>query len=307
MQVSVYIPTRNRVALLRKAVDSVLTQTHANVEVIVVNDASTDSTEEYLRTKSLRESRLRYVSNPLPLGAPASRNIAIRRASGTFVTGLDDDDEFLPCRIAAFLDYWKLLTAAGISPACLYAQDIWLENGSQSQITRKRSSVSVNEMFEYNYIGNQVFAPRAHFIEAGLFDERLPAWQDMEFFMRLLQKFGKAHLLDMPTYLFDATLRPDRISTQEQKIRSAFRLVTAKHASGDRTRQKTLFLQMFQHGYSIVPGSSDWIWFLRSGDFPKGLMRMVRATRAPGKPAPAVAEDTKSSSWRESEVPVGHD
>lgn len=305
MQVSVYIPTRNRVALLRKAVDSVLAQTHGNVELIVINDASTDGTEEYLRAKSQRESRLRYVSNPSPLGAPASRNIAIREARGIFVTGLDDDDEFLPCRIASFLDYWKLLTSAGISPACLYAQDIWLEDGSQSQVTRKRSSVSASEIFEYNYIGNQVFAPRAHYIEAGLFDERLPAWQDLEFFMRLLQKFGKAHLLDMPTYLFDATPRPDRISSQEQKVRTAFRLVSAKHASGDRSRQKTLFLQMFQHGYNIIPGAADWIWFLRSGGFPKGLLRMVRAMMAP--PKAAGGPKRKGGSLREREVSVGND
>jgi len=110
--------------MLRKAVESVLSQTHAAVELIVVNDASTDGTEDYLRAKAARDNRLTYFSNSTPKGAPASRNIAIRASTGIFVTGLDDDDEFLPCRIAAFLGYWKLLTVAGLNPACLYAQDI---------------------------------------------------------------------------------------------------------------------------------------------------------------------------------------
>jgi glycosyltransferase involved in cell wall biosynthesis len=308
MLVSVYIPTRNRIATLRKAVDSVLAQTHAAVELIVVNDASTDGTEDYLKAKAARDNRLIYFSNSTPKGAPASRNIAIRASTGTFVTGLDDDDEFLSCRIAAFLDYWRLLTVTGLNPACLYAQDIWLNNGSQSLVTRKRSSVSVAEIFEYNYIGNQVFAPRAHFVEAGFFDERMPAWQDLEFFIRLLQKFGKAHLLDMPTYLFDVTQRPDRISSQEKKIRKAFELAAAKHAHGDMARQKSLFLQIFQDGYNIAPGVSDWAWFLRSGHLPKGLLRMARSTFANRKPPPAPVPERKTISWKQDrEISVGND
>jgi glycosyltransferase involved in cell wall biosynthesis len=302
------MPTRNRVGALRKAVESVLAQTHTDIELVVVNDASADATEDYLQTKEKRDARLRHFTNALPLGAPASRNIAIRNSTGAFVTGLDDDDEFLPCRIMAFLDYWKLLTAVGTSPACLYAQDIWLDNGSCSLVTRKRSSVSVNEIFEYNYIGNQVFAPRAHFIGAGLFDERLPAWQDLELFIRLLQKFGTAHLLDVATYLFDVTQRPGRISLQEKRIREAFALVVAKHSSSDVLRQKSLFLQMFQHGYRIIPNGADWIWFLRSGHLPRGLLRMIRSAVANGRAERASMPGSQHIAWKKSqEVSLGND
>lgn len=280
MLISVYMPTRNRVGALRNAVESVLSQSYANIELIVVNDASTDGTGEYLHSQAKHDPRLIYLSNITALGAPASRNIAIRKARGDFLTGLDDDDEFLPCRLEAFWNYWTLLDAAGIKPACLYAQDVWLKNGRQFRTTRKQSSVSADELFRYNYIGNQIFAPRTHFIEAGLFDERLPAWQDLEFFIRVLQKFGTAHLLDMPTYLFDVTESPDRISLQEKKIRRAFALVAGKHAGRNMARRKTLFLQMFQEGYTIAPGAADWAWFLRSGHLPKGLLGMIRATLA---------------------------
>lgn len=278
MLISVYMPTRNRVGILQNAVESVLGQSHENVELIVVDDASTDGTEDYLRSRAKRDPRLIYSRNATPLGAPASRNIAIRKALGAFVTGLDDDDQFLPRRLESFLSYWNLLNAAGIRPACLYAQDVWLKNGAHFRTTRKQSSVSAGELFEYNYIGNQVFAPRAYFLEAGLFDEQLPAWQDLEFLIRLLQTFGTGHLLDLPSYLFDATERPDRISLQEMKIRRAFALVSEKHAGHDPARKKTLFLQMFQDGYTIAPRGTDWSWYLQSGQFPKGLLRMVRAT-----------------------------
>jgi glycosyltransferase involved in cell wall biosynthesis len=294
-RVSVYIPTRNRVGLLSKAVESVLDQTYRNIELIVVNDASTDDTQAYLHEKAKADPRLLFVASAVPLGAPAARNIAIMRAAGVFVTGLDDDDIFLPERIAAFVDYWHLLTLRGLRPACIYAQDIWLNNGVEAAPTRKQSSVTADELLKYNYIGNQVFAPKTHFIEAGLFDEHLPAWQDLEFFIRLLQRFGRAHLLDMPTYLFDATLRPDRISAQELKIRKAFTLVAAKHAAGNATVHKSLFLQMFQDGYCIAPGAADWLQFLRWGGFPSGLLRMLRATLAPPRKEDAASQWAISS------------
>src|SRR5947208_2893656 len=83
--------------------------TSRTIELIVGDDASTDGTADFLRRKARDDSRLIYFSNSEPRGAPASRNSAIMRSQGTFITGLDDDDEFLPERIGAFVDYWKLL------------------------------------------------------------------------------------------------------------------------------------------------------------------------------------------------------
>lgn len=286
-RVSVYIPTRNRASLLSRAVDSVLTQTYGDIELIVINDASSDDTEQYLRRKAQSDPRLVYATNRDARGAPASRNIAILASTGAFVTGLDDDDEFLPDRVGAFMDYWELLTSRGMHPACLYAQDIWLSNGVRRRTTHKQSGATAEQLLHYNYIGNQVFAPRAHFVDAGLFDEQLPAWQDLEFFIRLLRQFGQAHLLDMPTYLFDATPRPDRISSQEKKIRKAYELVAQKHAGASSLGQKSLFLQIFQDGYGIRPGAADWLRFLRWGHYPKGLTAMARATLARRDPKPA--------------------
>lgn len=92
--ISIYIPTHNRIELLKKAINSVLEQTYTNWELIVVNDASTDNTEEYLKKISSSDSRIRYFTNETPKGACYSRNIAIKNSSGKYITGLDDDDVF---------------------------------------------------------------------------------------------------------------------------------------------------------------------------------------------------------------------
>ncbi|MGH6683437.1 MAG: glycosyltransferase [Pseudolabrys sp.] len=276
--VSVYLPTRNRVDRLIRAVDSVLSQSYEAVELIVVDDASTDGTAEFLQRRARADRRLSVISNTAPRGAPASRNLGIVRSRGEFVTGLDDDDEFLRDRVEAFVEGWNRLAARGIKASCLYAQEVWTRDGGPRRATRKRPVVAAPDLFEENYIGNQIFAPRGHLLGAGLFDEKLPAWQDLEFFMRVLQVYGPAYLVDRVTYSYDATPRIDRISEQPTRVRRAFELIAEKHGGDDAAQLRALFLQIFRSGYKIPPGPADWIRFLSWGGWPCGATRLLRAT-----------------------------
>jgi glycosyltransferase involved in cell wall biosynthesis len=301
--VSIYMPTHNRADLLANAVDSVLAQTYRNIELIVVDDGSRDGTEDYLRRRAATDPRLIFMTNVKSCGAPISRNTAIQRSRGRFVTGLDDDDCFDAERIGAFVEYWNLLASRNIRPACLYSQDILVnDSGVRFWVSKKKSSVAAPDLFVGNYIGNQIFAPREHFIEAGLFDVELPAWQDLELFLRVLQRFGEARLLDMPTYVHAASLRSDRISAQENRIRAAFEIVARKHAQGSPRKQRALFLQMFNDYYNITPRPSDWLRFLAWGGWPRGILRLLRPTlgirqmsympeKTPPAAAPAAAKD----------------
>lgn len=278
MLVSVYIPTKNRVASLATAVESILNQTYQNIEVIVVNDGSTDGTERYLADICVRDPRVRVINNSNPSGAPAARNRAINEARGYFVTGLDDDDHFLPERIAAFVAYWDLLQKNGAQPSCLYSQDLIIESEGKIRKTKKPGYVEYEDLFAHNCLGNQIFSTRANLIEVGLFDESLLAWQDLEFFMRVVKRFGPAHLLDMATQVFDDSPRPDRISQKSRaKIDSAFSQVVAKHASSNRRARQQLFLQIFSPYYGFRPRMADWVAFMRDGIWLAGMLKMARA------------------------------
>jgi glycosyltransferase involved in cell wall biosynthesis len=284
MLVTVYIPTRNRVDALAVALESVLRQSHSNLDVIVVNDGSTDGTSRYLEHIVTKDSRVRVIDNSASVGAPASRNQAIRMARGAFVTGLDDDDCFEPRRISAFINYWRQLEMAGSVPAFLYSQDVIRTSVGEQRATRKPPESSYDDLFTHNCVGNQIFAPKSHFIDAGLFDEGLPAWQDLEFFMRILGRFGSAKLLDEPTYMFDDSPRPDRISAASRgRIERACTLVAQRHASGSRRRRQRLLLQMFSRYYGFRPTMSDWSSFLSDGVWPGGIARLLRATFFPGR------------------------
>jgi glycosyltransferase involved in cell wall biosynthesis len=277
MLVSVYIPTRNRASRLGIAIESVLRQTYSDIEVIVVDDNSTDDTSDLLELLAKQEARLRFVVNAESKGAPTARNQAIRLAQGLFVTGLDDDDRFQPDRVRSFVERWLALEEQGIRPSCLYSQDIIESADGSSRITIKPEQARYEDLFKHNCIGNQVFAPKEHFISAGLFDEFLPAWQDLEFFMRIASLLGPAFLVNSPSQIIDNAPRINRISTASRdRILEACRLVSEKHAITPRQRQQ-LRLQIFSPYYGLRPTTDDWRAFLREGVWPYGIARLLQA------------------------------
>ena len=276
MLVSVYIPTRNRRTLVERAVRSVLEQDHENLEVFVVNDASTDDTEEFLAGLSASDPRLTVFSNDQPKGAPTARNRAIAAATGAFITGLDDDDYFEPTRLSSFLAAWKRFESEGKQPSCLYSQSVWMQDGQQKFVSNKPATVEYPDLFTQNVIGNQVFAPRAHFIGAGLFDEQLPAWQDLDLFIRILRKYGTAHLVPVPTYFYDDEERVDRISAKGERIRIARARIAAKHTDLDPRLLLSLYMQMFSGFYDIPPTLADIRFLLTNRPSFRHVRRMVR-------------------------------
>jgi len=100
--VSVVIPTYNRADVLPRAVDSVLGQTVADLELVVVDDGSTDDTADVLA--SYDDDRLRYVAHETNRGANVARNTGIEAAEGEYVAFLDSDDEWKPTKLERQLD-----------------------------------------------------------------------------------------------------------------------------------------------------------------------------------------------------------
>ena len=97
-KVSVIISTYNRANLLPRAVNSILAQTYTDFELIIVDDGSTDGTDEVILQFS--DSRIRYVRHETNRGAAATRNTGIAHAKGEYIAFLDDDDECTPNRLA---------------------------------------------------------------------------------------------------------------------------------------------------------------------------------------------------------------
>ncbi len=119
--VSVIIPTYNRAALLKEAIDSVLNQTYQKIEVLVVDDGSSDHTAEIVAGF---DSRVRFFQQT-HAGPNAARNLALRKARGEFIALLDDDDLWLDFKIdlqVALLDRFPRL-AYVFSDFFIFRQD----------------------------------------------------------------------------------------------------------------------------------------------------------------------------------------
>ena len=105
--VSVVIPTFNRAALVERAVHSVLTQTYSDIEVLIVDDGSTDNTGAVLRSLAHEDSRIRYLHHERNQGAQPARNTGCLAANGEYIAFLDSGNEWLPDKLRLQMEVFK--------------------------------------------------------------------------------------------------------------------------------------------------------------------------------------------------------
>jgi glycosyltransferase involved in cell wall biosynthesis len=203
--VSVILPTHNRASLLPRAIASVLAQTHANLELIVVDDASSDDTPRVVGT--FADPRLRYVRLEQNRRAAAARNVAIGMARGALIAFQDDDDVWLVDKLRRQVEC--LERADERVGLCLCAH---LRIGPTSVIRVGSPDAFRDLDFRrgplagFGLIATPSWLARRRALEAaGLFDERLRCWDDWEFALRISQHAQFAYV-DEPLFLHDRVL-----------------------------------------------------------------------------------------------------
>ncbi len=225
MLVSVYIPTKNRLQLLMRAINSVKEQNYDQIELIVVDDCSSDGTREFLAASQSR-GLLKAIFPEKSIGACRARNLAILESRGEFVTGLDDDDYFVKRnKISSFVAAWDASHSgiAGLFDSAL------LNTADGTCLRSAMPFASYRDLRISNCIGGQVFAPRQHFIGAGLFDPEMPAWQDWDIWIRMAKRYGMFRNILLCGTMIDAGHDHDRISARDQgSLRAAMQILAGK-------------------------------------------------------------------------------
>ncbi len=242
MLVTVYITTYNRQPLLKRAIESVENQTHKNIQIVVADDGSTDGSHEYLESLQA-EGKITAVINKTveSRGACYGRNQAIALAKGTFITGLDDDDYFEPWRVETFLKKWFELEAKEIQFSALF--DSVVEHRKYGIVNCYDTSVVTNNSLRTsNILGNQVFTRVEYLQEIGGFDEKMPALQDWDTWLRLTASKGDIYNINSRSYIQIHDHGGTRISEKPaHKIRYAFeRLMTKLSPLGNKERAALL-------------------------------------------------------------------
>lgn len=183
--VSIVIPTRDRPEFVHRAVRSALSQTEQRLEVIVVDDGST---EAYQPTSG--DGRIRIVRHSIPRGVCAARNSGLHVARGQWVTFLDDDDVLLPDMLRVSLD--AAATSALPAPvAVLSAIEVVRPDGRQVEVRRPGSLPRGGHYFldpelrGHPLCQNTLVAPTEVLRSIGGFDAQLRSWVHDDLFLRL--------------------------------------------------------------------------------------------------------------------------
>ena len=244
--VTVYISTYNRVDLLKRAVESVRNQTYTNLEIIIVDDCSTDETHQYLKEVSDLDQRIRYFIKDKNSGACVSRNIAIQNASGEYITGLDDDDYFTTDRIDILLQGWFNVLAKNKCVSGIYS-NYFIISKNRNRISNVAEVSNLKMIKKTNCIGNQIFTKTEIIRRVNGFDEDMPAWQDYELWYRLIKNVGCMYKVGKhPTYFMDESHSATRITTSNsEKILKAYTLFVNKHK--DSLTEKDSYILYFNY------------------------------------------------------------
>jgi len=190
MQISVVIPTFNRLKTLIPAVESVLNQTSPVDEIIIVDDGSTDETSGEIR-RCYPQIKLIQQSN---LGVSAARNAGIKQANFDWIALLDSDDSWLPEKITS------IRKAKYRQPEYLlfHSDEIWIRRGVRVNAMKKHSK-SGGWIFEY-CLPLCVISPSAAVFHksllqsSGYFDETLPACEDYDLWLKICHQYPVCYI-----------------------------------------------------------------------------------------------------------------
>ncbi len=225
-KVSVIIPTYNRASLIQRAIDSVLTQTYTDFELIVVDDASNDNTQAVL--EKIRDTRIRLMRHNLNMGGSAARNTGIRAAKGDFIGLLDDDDEWLPNKLGKQLD---LFNTSSNNLGLVYSGFFFISlknNSILNKLIPEKKGFLFHELLRRNLIGSATpLIRKVCFDNAGYFDVTLQACQDWEMWIRISRYYSFDFI---PEPLAKSYVHGAQVSTNLNiKIRAREKLVKKYH------------------------------------------------------------------------------
>ena len=191
--VSAVITTHNRRDFLEKALHSVLAQTYPNLEVIVVDDQSTDGTREYMEAfvQSAAESRrfpVTYIYNAEGGGGNHARNTGILAANGDYIAFLDDDDEWLPEKTQKQADYLDQHPEVG-AVGCARILEYDLKDRVYEDASKFVEGDRLRAVFKTRSLTTSCLMVRRELLlKVGMFDENLRYWQEYELLIRLCQE-----------------------------------------------------------------------------------------------------------------------
>lgn len=187
--ISIVIPVYNREHLILRSIESVLSQTYKNIEVIIVDDASTDKTKEVVC--EINDSRIKYFKQEINKGPSAARNLGVQKAKGELIAFLDSDDEWYADKLEKQVKIFSELDDDFAAVFCNYET---IDFKTKEKLGDCVIKVDVCENFRS---GNNFKTPSPctmlikaeAYKKVNGFDERLKANEDTELAIKLCKRY----------------------------------------------------------------------------------------------------------------------
>lgn len=206
---SVIIPTFNREDFIRAAVDSVLSQTFDNFELLIIDDGSTDNTKQILDVYS--DDRIKYFYQEYR-GVSSARNKGLKESKGKYIAFLDSDDRWTSNKLEMTFDYINRFPDITI----FHTEETWYRRGkllNQKKKHRKPDGYVYFSALPLCCIGMSTSVVlKDLFDDIGTFDESLPACEDYDLWLRSTYKYV-VKLIAEPLTIKNGG-RPDQLSSQ---------------------------------------------------------------------------------------------
>ena len=266
--VSVIIPTYDRSEFLRTAIASVLAQTLQDFEIIVVDDASADDTQEVVG--NLDDGRIRYIRHEINKGVAATRNTGVLNSKGKYIAFLDDDDKWFPEKLKKQFD---LLETRPRIVGGVYTGSLAVEATSRKTLFRltptKRGNI-FDEIFMQDSIAptSTFFLRKECFEKVGLFDVSLDFGEDFDMWLRISKEF-QFEYIEQPLVTFSVPdNKPSLSANYELKIRGT-EAQLKKYASFYALDRKTYSRRYLKLG----------VLYCYNGNISKGREALIRAIK----------------------------
>ena len=183
--VSVIIPTFNRAKFVTDAIESVLKQSYENIEMIIVDDGSTDETPPLLQRYSDRAQLIRTENR----GVSAARNTGFKQSKGELVCFLDSDDYWLEKKVERQIDYFARHPEMHICQT----GEIWIRHGRRVNPKKKHRKLDgwiYERSLELCIVTpSAVMMKRSLLDDVGLFDEEMPVCEDYDLWLRIASQY----------------------------------------------------------------------------------------------------------------------
>lgn len=232
--ISVVMPTYNREKTIIRAVNSVLNQTYKNIELIVVDDCSSDNTIKLLN--EIKDPRLKIIKLEKNSGACHARNVGIKNSKGNLIAFQDSDDEWHINKLekqVKYLDKYDLVF-------CRFKRN---ESETFPNIKYELDEFDAyKKLLIENIIGTSLILTKKEILIKNLFDEKLPRFQDWDLVLRISKKYKIKYLKEV---LSNVYVQKDSISKNHESALKALEIIYEKNKDEieNNKKIKASFLQ----------------------------------------------------------------